>query len=174
MSEKHAASPHHINYFFSSTYAELALIPFKMFAKSIGSKQKRERRMCERLSLRDADVRCTPTCRISLSFVFRRRFTYSTKSYFTLYTTFLPLYIQLLYIQLSQVLVYWSYRSYRSAQELKADTLPAHALGASPRAWRLSALTSNFKLLTLLTPKKPEHLRNLSFLYLMRCLFFRK
>jgi len=119
-------------------------LPFKMFAKSIGSKQKRERRMCERLSLRDADVRCTPTCRISLSFVFRQRFTYSTKSYFTLYTTFLPLYIQLLYIQLSQVLVYWSYRSYRSAQELKADTLPAHALGASPRAWRLSALTPNF------------------------------
>ena len=37
-------------------------------------------------------------------------------------------------IQLSQVLVYWSkrsYRSYRSAQELKADTLPAHALGDS-------------------------------------------
>ena len=72
-------------------------------------------------------------------------------------------------------------RSYRSAQELKADTLPAHALGdfalngqrtsLSPLgelegAWRgLShlALTS----LTPLTPKKLSNLRNLSQYYYM-------
>ncbi len=71
-------------------------------------------------------------------------------------------------------------RSYRSAQELKADTLPAHALGdfalngqrtsLSPLgelegAWRgLSHLAlTTLTPLTPLTPKKLSNLRNLSY-----------